>query len=100
MDKRTEIEEKLKSKDIQRQMVKKGKQEGQAEEKDPNEDYNVIDLKFTSTIAKINSQVTLWKSHGDDKAGIEKHFEDLFNQYKELREYIANYSYSIPSYNL
>ena len=30
----------------------------------------------------------------------EKHFEGVFAEFKVLREYIANYSYSIPAYNL
>jgi hypothetical protein len=37
---------------------------------------------------------------GDDKTKIEGHFDELFNRFKELRQYIANYSYIIPAYNL
>ena len=36
----------------------------------------------------------------DDKTKIEAHFDELFNRYKELRQYIANYSYIIPAYSL
>ena len=41
-----------------------------------------------------------WKGCNDDKAQIEKHFEEVFTKYKDLRDYVANFSYSIPAYNL
>lgn len=31
---------------------------------------------------------------------IEEHFKGVFERLKSLREYIANYSYTIPPYNL
>jgi hypothetical protein len=41
-----------------------------------------------------------WQQFPEDKQAVEKHFEDMFIRYKELREYIANYSYSLPVYLL
>jgi len=35
-----------------------------------------------------------------DKERMEKHFETLFVQYRELRDYIATYAYSVPTYML
>ena len=94
-DKRAIIEEKLK----QRQNYKKDKDEGgNAVEKDPNEDFNYIDFKFSSNIAGIQKDLPAWKELGKEK--YEQYFDSLFERYKELRDYISNYSYSVPSYNL
>ena len=42
----------------------------------------------------------MWKTLGDDRNLIEKHFEEVFSEFKALRDYVANYSYSIVAYNL
>jgi hypothetical protein len=42
----------------------------------------------------------MWKSMGEDRNLIEKHFEEVFAEFKALREYVASYSYSISPYHL
>ena len=61
----------------------------------------IIDQRFTTTTQAINIEVSKWQAiPPEDKTTIEKHFDELFARFKELRDYIANYSYSIPNYNL
>ena len=69
-------------------------------EKDPEEDFKAIDGKYGRDIEEIRQGLQHWKNFGEDRGAIEKHFEELHGKFKELREYIANYSYIIPSYNL
>ena len=92
-EKRAVIEEKLK----QRSNMKKEKGEDGVE-KDPNEDFNYIDQKFIITLSAINKDIEAWKEINKEK--YEEFFESLFCRYKDLRDYISNYSYSVPSYNL
>lgn len=68
-------------------------------EKDPEEDSKNIDQKYSKTLESIKEELPKWIECGDDKVKIDKHFEDIFTRYKELRDYIANYSYSIPAYS-
>lgn len=67
-------------------------------EKDPNENFNFIDQKFIKTLSTINKDLSSWKELDKDK--YEEFFESLFGRFKDLRDYISNYSYSVPSYNL
>ncbi len=69
-------------------------------EKDPEEDFKLIDLNYGKRMELIKTEIDSWRSLGDDKAAIERHFDEVFAKFKELREYIANYSYIIPPYNL
>ena len=69
-------------------------------ERDPEEDFKLIYAKFSKTLEEIKSKVEQWGALGEDKEAKEKHFEDLFAQYRDLRDYVTNYSYSIPSYQL
>ena len=56
-DKRQEIEAKLKA----RQNLKKEGTQEHGIEKDPNEDYNLIDQNFTKAITSINADLPGWK---------------------------------------
>ena len=60
----------------------------------------LIGKRVTSGLEAIRARVPQWKALGDDRTLIERHFEDVFAEYKALREYVANYSYSIVAHNL
>jgi hypothetical protein len=50
---------------------------------------------------EIKSIIGKWRDiEGQDRGFIEAHFEEVFAKFKELREYIATYAYSIPTYLL
>ncbi|CDW85640.1 tubulin folding cofactor [Stylonychia lemnae] len=92
----------LKFSDIekQRQASKKERVDEQDKEKDPDEDFKLIDQKFNKSLQEITSQLEVWNSMGGDKEKMEKHFEDQFASYRQLRDYIATYAYSVPTYQL
>lgn len=84
----------------QRAQALKDKGEDLVDDKDPEEDLKLIGTRVASGLESIRARLPQWKALGDDRALIERHFEELFTEYKALREYVANYSYSIIAHNL
>eukprot|EP00347_Sterkiella_histriomuscorum_P017079 403350749 len=97
-EKLKQLQQKLQEKDQQRQQIKLERVHDK--DKDPEEDYNLIQQKFTKTLEGILVQISAWKDLNGDKELMEKHFEQQFAQYKELRDYVAQYAYSVPSFVL
>jgi len=46
----------------------------------------------------IEQKLVAWADNVDakEKEEVEKYFDELFDKYKELREYINNYTFAIP----
>lgn len=49
-------------------------------------------------IEKINTDLPKHEELGGDKKAIEKHFDDTFEVFKELRDYLATIIFCLPSY--
>ena len=79
--------------------MRKEKQADGDKDRDPEEDYRNIDQKYQAQINGTKADLTKWKALGEDKEQIDALFKGILERAKELREYIANYSYAIPSYN-
>lgn len=79
--------------------MRKEKQADDDKDRDPEEDYRNIDLKYQAQINGIKGDLAKWNSLGGDKDKIDLLFKEILERAKELRDYIANYSYAIPAYN-
>ena len=66
------------------------------EDKADDEDYMLIDKKFTADYEQLENNLVSWEGQGLDKEGLEAHFEDVFKQYTALQEYVNNYAFVIP----
>jgi hypothetical protein len=74
--------------------------EAESETKAEDEDYVQIDLKFNAKWAKIEEGTDKWQEtvkDKNDKEEVGAHFDGVFETYKELREYVNNYTFAIPS---
>ena len=97
---RLEMEQRMAQIAKEREMARKEVKQEANKDKDPDEDFKNIDQKFQQALLSIQVDISKWQQFPEDKPAVEKHFDELFNRYKELREYIANYSYSLPVYLL
>ena len=73
------------------------RKEVEREHKNEDEDYTTIDKKFNETHDSLETELIKWNDFKDDKTAIEKHFDSLFKTYSELREYVNDYTFAIPS---
>ena len=74
--------------------------EAESENKADDEDYLKIDARFNEEFAQIDSAIDKWDTHVVDKKNkdeVEAHFNGTVDKFKELREYINNYTFVIPS---
>jgi len=99
-EKLRQLQAKLNEKEQQRQAVRKEKDQTYDKDRDPEEDFKLIDQKFGKTAAKISLALPEWRQFEGDKGRVEKHFDEVFAQWKELRDYVATYAYTLPSYQL
>ncbi|CAI2374358.1 unnamed protein product [Moneuplotes crassus] len=92
-----EFEDKLKQREEERAKQKeerdKNKDDG-VEEEDPD----FIQAKLKDQIAVIQDGLSKHAELGDDKKVIEAHFDTLNTQFKDLRDYLANILFCLPSY--
>ena len=49
-------------------------------------------------IKQINDSLPKYEEFKDDSAAVGKHFDELFETFKELRDYLANILYVLPTY--
>ena len=73
------------------------RKEEEREHKNEDEDYTTIDKKFNEIHDSLEIELVKWNDFKDDKTAIAEHFEKMFKTYSELRDYVNNYTFAIPS---
>ena len=99
LEKQNQIKQKLEESKRKKEDKIKEIKDKEEEDRADDEDWQEIDNKFDKDYLKIELALTqaveLCKDL--DKAKIEAHFADIFEEIKNLREYTNNHLYAVPN---
>mmetsp|Transcript_29945 Transcript_29945/g.26505 ORF Transcript_29945/g.26505 Transcript_29945/m.26505 type:complete len:291 (-) Transcript_29945:170-1042(-) len=93
-----DFEDKLKQREEQRDKVKERRDHEKDKDVIEEEDADFIQSKLKAYITKINEDLPKYEDLKKDKKAVEAHFDELFKVFIELRDYLANILFCLPSY--
>ena len=77
----------------------KNVKEMEQRDKAEDEDYQTIDIKFNKQFDQIEATLVSWKeSSGEGNDNITAYFDKIYEDFKQLREYVNIYTFAIPSH--
>ena len=86
------------SKRLREEKIKNIK-EVESKDKAEDEDYKTIDIKFNKQFDLIEAVLASWKeSSGEGTDNITAYFDKVYEEFKQLREYVNIYTFAIPSH--
>ena len=95
-----QVQQRLEQQKKDRDEKLKTQKEAESEHLVEEEDYTVIDQKFNERFQQLELNLVSWADKvgaGAAKEAIEAYFEQVFAEFKELREYVNNYTFAIPA---